>query len=89
MTQKFINCPTTFNYWLEDAAVGEECVYHLGESCYGAACKDAAYQAAERGEVLLFQRRVDRFKGIFSFHARRLSEAAGRVLKPKGYRYEI
>jgi hypothetical protein len=70
-----------FAAWLKGAAVGEEVCYHEGELARAATSGAAAYEAACRGEVFLYQRRLG--PGCFAYMARRVDLKTGQLIKPQ------
>lgn len=72
---------TRFEVWLRDAQVGDKILYMQSDhASRNPEVQQLFMKAAEDGLVFLYQKRV-RF-GVFNYYAKRLSEQAGKKLKP-------
>lgn len=73
-----------FEAWVRDAEPGDQILYLQSDTAQRDR-KTATffYEAAKRGEVFLFQKRV-RF-GIFNYYARRITPKTGEIMKPEEY----
>lgn len=72
--------PESFKNWIRKSKPGEVTVYFFGENCYGSATARLAREAAEKGDVTLFQRRMR--KNLFAYEAMRVGPRLGKLLAP-------
>jgi hypothetical protein len=75
-----------FNRWLAAAKPGDVLTYHVGHNVIGLGIGGAAWKAAVKGEVLLFQKRLtkgsDERSGTFEYRALRVTEQLGKRMRP-------
>lgn len=72
--------PEDFKNWKAKAKVGEVTVYMVGEYAHGSETARLAREAAEDGEVTLFQRRLRKF--MFAYEAMKMPQRLGKFLAP-------
>ena len=82
-----VNTPTekSFKLWLNEAKIGDNALYYIGDANGGCLQKGAAARGSMAGELFLFRLRNVSDPTKFDYFARRLSPQAGKVLKMGEY----
>lgn len=73
--------------WAGAASIGDRICYHVGSLGGMSPAGREARRLSAAGMVFLFQRRLP--DGRFEYFAQRLSEEAGRVLRPQTWEEEL
>jgi hypothetical protein len=75
-----------FEHWLRYAPKRDTLCYFYGLTVQNTDIQKVVYQAAERGQVFLYRKRVG--YGRYKFYARKVSKETGEIIKPTGNPYE-